>query len=88
MHLKAGSVELLLKDWLAEILYVHTTEHIFFTDFRINILLETTLDADANGHRISREDERFFTEIKAVTYHGLEVTETDEGYEARVIFDI
>jgi len=88
VHLKAASMELLLKDWLAELLFLHTTERIFFTDFRINTLLDISLDANACGHKISEEDERFFTEIKAVTYHGLKITETDEGYQARVIFDI
>jgi len=28
------------------------------------------------------------TEIKAVTYHGLEVKKTGQGWEAQVIFDI
>ncbi|GAI44052.1 unnamed protein product, partial [marine sediment metagenome] len=27
-------------------------------------------------------------EIKAVTYHGLEVKEVDRGWEAQIIFDI
>ncbi|NIP33213.1 archease, partial [Candidatus Saccharibacteria bacterium] len=30
----------------------------------------------------------FREEIKAVTYHDFEITETDQGFEASIIFDI
>lgn len=80
--------ESLLKDWLAELLYHHSTDHLYFTGFTIHSIGENHLDAVATGVPITDETVSAFMDIKAVTYHGLEVRETDEGYEATVIFDI
>ncbi len=88
IELTADSVDLLLREWLSELLYIHSTERIYFADFAIRQITDTHVTAEAAGIEFSVGDEHLFTEIKAVTYHGLEVTRDQEGFRAQVIFDI
>lgn len=88
IELTSSSADLLLRDWLSELLYIHTTERVFFTDFVIQQIEEQNLTAQAVGFVFTEDDERWFTEIKAVTYHGLEVSGDEAGFRAQVIFDI
>jgi SHS2 domain-containing protein len=46
------------------------------------------LQATVRGEPIDRERHQLAHEIKAVTYHQLEVKETDAGWQARFIVDI
>ena len=40
------------------------------------------------GEEVDPERHRVVREVKAVTYHGLEVTRTEQGLEARVVLDL
>lgn len=40
------------------------------------------------GLAIDRDSERELVEVKAVTYHGLEVARDDAGWHLRVVFDL
>ncbi len=88
LDLTSTSADLLLRDWLSELLYIHTTERTFFTDFVVQQIDDQNLTGQATGSVFSRDDEHLFTEIKAVTYHGLELSRDEEGFRAQVIFDI
>ncbi len=46
------------------------------------------LQAEARGEPIVPGRHPIYTEIKAVTFHGLEVTEIDGGWRAQIIFDL
>lgn len=77
----------LLVDWLREILYQNHTQAFVPLAGEIVELTETSLKARLIGG--ARPVERGPSqEIKAVTYHGLSVVETDSGFVARIIFDI
>ncbi|HKJ70037.1 MAG TPA: archease [bacterium] len=88
VELMSTSIDLLLREWLSELLYIHLTERIYFTDFDIGQVDDTHVTAQVAGIEFSGENEHLFTEIKAVTYHGLEVTTDQDGFRAQVIFDI
>jgi len=89
-ELAAASPDLLLVDWLGELLYAFETDDLLFR--RAEIILEETpgglhLTAEAHGEpRGERHPIKVL--IKAVTYHGLEVAHTEEGWRARLVFDI
>ena len=77
----------LLHDWLAELLYVFHTKHLLFSRFEADIG-DTKLRATARGEPIDPARHEIDTEIKAVTYHGLNVVHNDEAWSAEVIVDV
>lgn len=83
VRLKAQDVESLLVDWLSELLYLSDTNNLAYTKFDFKKISETELEAKVYGFKAEAKDD-----IKAVTYHQLEVKKTDEGWQAIVIFDI
>lgn len=84
VFLEAPDLEALLVDWLGELLYLRETHGEVYKEFEINTLSPTELRALARGGKgaVPRMD------IKAVTYHDLEIEKTEEGYEATVVFDV
>jgi len=85
--LREDDVETLLVSWLQELLYLLDTEDLVFGRFQVT-LQEFLLEATAWGSVFDPKIHTMKTEIKAVTYHQLEVTKSDQGWEAQVIFDI
>ena len=85
--LQEDDMETLLVTWLQELLYLLDTEDLVFGKFQVN-LQEFSLEATAWGEVFDPEIHPMKTEIKAVTYHQLEVEQSDQGWQAKVIFDI
>ena len=75
--------ETLLVDFLAELLFLSEDEGIAFDDYQLSIN-SGTLKVKASGGRIQNQAK----EIKAVTYHGLQIRETKRGLEVRIVFDV
>lgn len=88
LSLHAESIDDLLHDWLAEVLYYATTRHRHLQDIRFLDLSDTTLTASAAAAPIDLDRTEFDREVKAVTYHGLAVKRTPEGLTADVVLDI
>ncbi len=84
--------EALMVRWLSELNYHHTVNHQLYTRFDVQTL-ETSeegvaLRATCRGEPIDPDRHTVYTEIKAITFHGLDVRETDEGWTVQVIFDM
>lgn len=75
----------LLVDFLSEALYFSDVYDEAYLDADIHELTQTVVKATLHGIVVTRFD---VVEIKAVTYHDLEITETDEGWSVDVLFDI
>lgn len=86
-RLQEDDMETLLVSWLQELLYLLDTEGLIFGRFQVN-LKDFSLEATAWGEVFDPEIHTMKTEVKAVTYHQLEVVEDDQGWQAQVIFDI
>lgn len=72
---------------LSELLYQSDVEGLLFCDIDVEVIGEQSLAITARG--IPTEDAGVVgPPIKAVTYHDIEVTETDEGWHGRVYFDV
>jgi SHS2 domain-containing protein len=74
-------------DWLSEILYLFESEHLLLSQFDVEI------DADgvravARGEPLDESRHALEHEVKAITYHGLKVDQTPDGWLAEVIVDI
>ena len=57
-------------------------------DFSILEINDRHLVAEVRGEPFDSARHSIKTEIKAVTYHEVEVRETEKGLKARLIFDV
>jgi SHS2 domain-containing protein len=74
--------------WLGELLYLHDVEDLLFRSFFIEELRDGSLKARARGEVFDEKRHVMKTEIKAVTYHQIEVKKEKERWRARIIFDL
>jgi SHS2 domain-containing protein len=88
VELEAPDTESLLISWLNELLYRSYFKQVLFFDFHVITLEGNKLTAEAKGQKIFEDKERLRVEIKAATYHDLEIKETGSGYEITVVFDV
>ncbi len=79
--------EYLLFDWLKELLYRFEVEHLLLTRFSVTIGTDG-LQGSAWGETFDPQRHELAHEVKAITYHGLRVEETPDGWLAEVIVDI
>ena len=84
----AESIEELLYAFLAEIIYIKDVENIFLSEFDIKLEEGFVLGCKARGEYIDREKHVLRTDVKAVTYHKLEIKKIDDGYGAHVLLDL
>jgi SHS2 domain-containing protein len=87
MELQEESLDLLLVCWLQEILYLVDTEGLVFSVFEVRIE-GGKLQATLRGEPFNPEVHPRKSDVKAVTYHHLEVTTHGDGWEARFIVDM
>ncbi len=85
---EAGDIEALLVAWLSELNYRCITDLELYSEFAIEEISPNAVRATVRGERIDPGRHVIQTEIKAVTYHELYVRQTENGWEAQVIFDV
>lgn len=78
----------LMVQWLSELNFLHVTQHVLFSKFTIDELEDTRLVATAWGEPTDPKRHTVYTEIKAITYHQLEIRETGDGWHVQIIFDM
>jgi SHS2 domain-containing protein len=88
IELSAEDIEVLLVQWLNELIYISEVEHVIFKRFEIIELSNTRLKATCFGEKIKAGQHRLKREIKAATYHMLKLNKENGRYQVRIIFDI
>jgi SHS2 domain-containing protein len=88
LNKQGSNLEEIFVSWLSELLYLFNSEGLIMNKADIQKLDSNCIQAEIIGRIFNTDLERIKTEIKAVTYHELEVKKTERGYEARVIFDV
>ncbi|MFH1553163.1 MAG: archease [Candidatus Omnitrophota bacterium] len=88
VEVEAPDTESLLVTWLNELLYRAYSRSALFSEFKVLSLEGNKLRAEAKGQRLGENKERLRSEIKAATYHDLEIEKSDEGYQVTVVFDV
>ncbi|GCE28505.1 hypothetical protein KDA_39890 [Dictyobacter alpinus] len=78
----------LLISWLNELIFLFDTEYLLFRTFTLEVISETQVRGRADGEVYDRQRHDLSSAIKAVTWHEAAITQTAEGYQARIIFDI
>lgn len=83
---EADDLEELFVNWLNELLSLSGAKSKIFCEFTFRNLDEGKLEAVAGGEDMANY--RINTEIKAATYHGLEIKKAGSQWQAKVIFDV
>ena len=85
IKIKSPDSAALLVDFLSEALYLTQINKEIYDNVKFVKFTDTEIEAELSGQEV----ERFGEDIKAVTYHGLEIKKTEGGkWEATVLFDI
>lgn len=77
----------LLYDYLEELLFYHETEFMLFGEFHVKIDENLNLKAKIKGEPIDWDKHERKTEIKAITFHKMDVKKTDH-VEVQAIVDL
>jgi len=90
IKLEADNLEGLLFAWLNELLYISETKLVVLNKFEIKDLSNNKIEAEVGGAKINPPSVKIEKEIKAVTYHRLEIIKDEKNglWRAQVIFDI
>lgn len=85
VELTSDDIEQLLVDWLSRLLFICDVDDMLYSEFRVEIS-GTSLKAVMKGEKLDPERHLLKTDIKAITYHMLEVNR--ETNTVQVLFDI
>ncbi len=88
INIEGESLDRLMVDWLSELLYLHDVENLLFKEFKVESVGEDGLKAVAKGEPFQEGGHAIKTEIKAVTYHRIEVRQEKGYWRAQVILDL
>jgi SHS2 domain-containing protein len=82
------SLDRLMVDWLSELLYLHDVENLLFKGVKIESVGKGGLKAVVKGEPFQEGIHVIKTEVKAVTYHQIEVKKKNGRWRAQIIFDL
>jgi SHS2 domain-containing protein len=88
VEIRQKDLERLMVDWLSELLYLHDVENLLFKGFKVESIGEGQLKARVKGEPFQEGIHIIKTEVKAVTYHQIQVRKEDGGWRAQIIFDL
>jgi len=83
LELQAEDAESLLVSFLSELLYWVEQDNLAFDQFQLS-LDGFHLRASLSGAQVNGWEK----EIKAVTFHNLQVRQTDQGSQVNIVFDV
>ncbi len=83
-EIQAADRAAVLVNWLNEIIFHAETEHWVPTEFNVESASDSALAISARGVTVEEAP----TLLKAATFHGLEITETDGTLLVEIILDI
>lgn len=83
IEVESPDIKGLLVEWLSELLYLFEVDEIIFSEFKIISIEKTndgfSLKGKASGEPIDLSRHNFDTQIKAVTFHDLQVESDKSG---------
>ncbi len=88
INVNADDLPGLLVKWLSELNFFHNIKHRVYCRFEVMEVSEHQLSAKVWGEPIDPARHVIYTEIKAVTYHGLAITQEQGVYQAQILFDL
>lgn len=88
IDIEGESLDRLMVDWLSELLYLHDVESLLFKGFEVESVGEDGLRAIVKGEPFQEGVHVIKTEVKAVTYHRIEVRQNNGHWRAQIILDL
>ena len=92
IEIASPDIKMLLVEWLSELLYLFEVDGIIFSEFKIISIEKTnddfSLKGKASGEPIELSRHNFDTQVKAVTFHDLQVELDQTGrFWVQVVVD-
>lgn len=90
-ELEQGDLEMLLFDFLQEIIYLKDARRLLLRVESVDIDMKTTpirLAARSRGETVDAQRHRLLTDVKAVTLHRFGIRRDDRGWTATVVLDV
>lgn len=86
----SDSIEMLLFNFLQELIFLKDAELLLFSKFNISIKKgkKYKLEAKAYGEKLDMKKHELLVDVKAVSLHNFKVEETKYGWKADVILDV
>lgn len=85
IKIQSSDLPALLVDFLSEVLYLGQVNREAYFDIKFKKFSDTKMECKITGKKV----EIFGEDIKAVTYHQLEIRQSQNGvWEATVLFDV
>ena len=78
----------LMVNWLRELLYLWSGRELLVGAIDIQQACDKKITAIIGADRFDPQRHRIQTEIKAVTYHQIQVKSVSTGWQAKIIFDV
>jgi SHS2 domain-containing protein len=89
VQLEARSLDLLLHDWLSELIFLKDSERLVLPEARVSVHAEPpALTARLTGGYIERGRSVLRADPKAVTFHQFVIEPRGDGWYARIVIDI
>lgn len=90
IQLSNNSMDRLLFDWLAELIYLKDAEILLFSRFQIDLAShhDWRLTGKVLGETIDPSRHTLHLDIKAVTYHLFQITQRNDLWVARIVLDV
>lgn len=90
VKLKNENVDLLLYDFLGELIYLKDVEQLLFRKFSLKIKQNKNfeLTAEIFGEKINPKKHKLEDDVKAVTMHDYKIEKTKVGYRTQILLDI
>ena len=88
IHVTGSDWPDLMVNWLRELLYLWTGKELLVKHIDIQTLSEYNLTATLRVDPFKPDRHVITNDIKAVTYHQIQVNQVAKGWESRIIFDV
>jgi SHS2 domain-containing protein len=79
----------LLYNYIAELIFLKDSEKMFFSQFEVNISIDQRLlSSVVRGSHIDYNKHVIRTDVKAATYHGLNIVKVNDEFVTRMVLDL
>ena len=78
----------LLISFLNELIFLFATKKLLFSDFQVEEISDTHIRITAEGEKFDTDKHEIIHEIKAATYHDINIEKVNNRYMTRIIFDV
>ena len=87
INTKTENLESLLYEWLEEIIIQFDMNNLIFSKFQVKIN-ENNLNAICSGEKFDKNKHKIGTEVKAITYHMMDIKKINDKWQITFVPDI